>query len=86
MGVLNSEGAFACLVVQKSTTYFLIVFPVHEVFFINSVLKDKLLMGGLSDNSDISFLFVLEVLQIPILGVCANSRLWDSLLPLQCHS
>lgn len=40
--LLNSEGAFACPAVQKSTTSFLIVFLVHEVSFINSTLEDKL--------------------------------------------
>lgn len=40
--LLISEGAFACAAGQKSPLFFLIVFPVHEVFFINFALKDKL--------------------------------------------
>lgn len=40
--LLNSEGTFACPAGQKSPPFFLIAFPVHEVFFINSALEDKL--------------------------------------------
>lgn len=80
--LLNSDGAFACPAVQKSAPVFGIVFPVHKVFFINSALRDKLPCG----RALWSFRHFLSVwaggLQIPFLGVCANSRLRDSPLPL----
>lgn len=36
------ERMFACPAVNKSTSFFPVVFPVREAFFMNSTLKDKL--------------------------------------------